>query len=85
MKGKIWNGGGLHGLAKLLTMQENIREHKLDSVALLETRRSNIYVPFLKHLAGWLDYAWSCVPSHGRSGGILARINTISDSNVKKG
>lgn len=47
-------------------------------MALLETGRSNFSNPFLRHLAGGLDFAWYCLPPHGRSGGILVGVNTTS-------
>jgi hypothetical protein len=51
LKGMTWNLGGFGDPGKHLFVQESIREHRLDFIALLETGRSNFTVPFLKHLA----------------------------------
>ena len=80
MKGMIWNSEGLGDTVKHHTIQETVREQKLDFVGLLETGRSNFASHFLKHLAGGLDYAWYCLPPHGRSGGILVGFNSTSIS-----
>ena len=78
MKGSFWNSDGIGDPDKHSFIHETIREHKLDFFALLETGRSNFNAPFLKHLSGGLHFAWYCLPSHGRSGGILVGINTAS-------
>jgi hypothetical protein len=53
-------------------------------VIVSETGRDNFVAPFLKHLAGGIDYSWFCLPPHGRSGGILVGVNNESlvDRNV---
>ena len=45
-------------------------------MAVLEIGRSNFSTPFLKQLAGGLDYEWSCLPPNGRSGGIIVGFNS---------
>ena len=75
MKALIWNSEGFRDTAKHLRVQEEIREHKLDIVALLETERSNFAAPFLRGLAIGRNYSWYCLPTRGRSGGILVGIN----------
>jgi hypothetical protein len=57
-------------------MKESIREYDLDFIALLETGQSNFAVPFLRDLAAGKEFAWFCLPPHGRSGGIFVGINT---------
>ena len=37
--------------------------------------RSNFATPFLSHLSAGLDFAWFCLPPHGRSGGMLMGFN----------
>ena len=76
LKGLTWNSEGFKDPAKHIFVKEAIREHRLDFIALLETGRSNFAVPFLKQLATGLDFAWFCLPPHGRFGGILVGINT---------
>ena len=75
MRGIFWNTDGLGDPAKHLAINEAVREKKLDFIALLETGRSNFTAPFLKNLAGGLDYNWYCLPPRGRSGGILVGFN----------
>jgi hypothetical protein len=76
LKGVTWNSEGFRDSAKHLFVQETIREHRLDFIALLEIGRSNFTVRFLNHLAPCADFAWFCLPPHGRSGGILVGVNT---------
>src|SRR6266540_4912302 len=83
LRGMTWNLDGFRDPAKHLLVQESIREHHLDFIALLETGRSNFTVPFLQHLACCLYFAWYCLPPHGRSGGILVGIN-METLHVKK-
>ena len=83
LRGMTWNSEGFRDPAKHLLVQESIREHKLDFIALLETGRSNFAIPFLQHLACGLDFVWYCLSPHGRSGGILVGIN-METLHVKK-
>ena len=87
MRGMWWNSDGLGDAAKILFIHETVREQRLDFIVLLETGRSNFAAPFLKHLAGGLDYLWYCLPPRGRSGGILVGVNmeTISIQRVEAG
>ena len=78
MKGMFWNSDGLGDTAKHLTINETVRDKNLDFVALIETRRASFAIPFLRFLGGGKDYAWHCLPPHGRSGGILVGINNAS-------
>jgi hypothetical protein len=75
MRGGFWNSGGFRDTAKHSVVHETIRDHKLDFFAVLETGRDSFSVPFLKNLAGGLDYVWYCLPPQGRSGGILVGLN----------
>src|SRR6266498_1813939 len=83
LRGMTWNSEGFRDPAKHLFVRESIREHRLDFIALLEMGRSNFAIPFLQHLACGLDFAWYCLPLHGRSGGILVGIN-METLHVKK-
>jgi hypothetical protein len=53
----------------------SIREEHLDIVAILETGRTKFSASFLKNLSAGKDFIWFCLPSHGRSGGILVGVN----------
>lgn len=75
MKGIFWNSRGLLDLAKYRYVAENIKEHNLDFVALLETRKNDVSKTNLDRLAGGADFIWHCLPPRGRSGGILLGIN----------
>jgi exonuclease III len=78
LKGMTWNSEGFQDPGKHLFVKESIREYDLDFIALLETGRSNFEVHFLRELAAGKDFAWFCLPPHGRSGGILVGINTTT-------
>src|SRR4051812_7206185 len=87
IRGKNLNNEGFCDTAKHLFVKKTIREHRLDFIALLETGRSNFTVPFLRGLSARKEFAWFCLPPHGRSGGILAGINmeTLQVKNVVTG
>jgi hypothetical protein len=87
MQALIWNSEGFKDTTNHLFIQESIREYKLDCVALVETGRSNFSMPFLRNLAAGRDFAWFCLPPHGRSGGILVGVNleSFSVKNVDSG
>jgi hypothetical protein len=78
LKGLTWNSEGFKDPRKHLFVKESIREYDLDFIALLETGRSNFAVHFLRDLAAGKEFAWFCLPPHGRSGGILVGINTTT-------
>ena len=78
MKGMFWNSDGLGDTAKHLTITESVRDNKLDFVVLSETGRSNFATPFLNKVSGRLQYEWYYLPPHGRSGGILIRVNSTT-------
>lgn len=58
-------------------MADCIKEHKLDFVAISETRKKEISKTNLDRLAGGADFIWHCLPHRGQSGGILLGINTL--------
>ena len=74
MKGIFWNSRGLKDLAKRRFLAEAAVEHRLDFIALSETGRDNFAPQFLSTLSGGIDFDWHCLPSRGRSGGILLGI-----------
>ena len=76
MRAFIWNSEGFRDTAKHIRVQESVREHKLDIVALLETGRSNFHSHFLRSLVLGRDFSWFCLPPRGRSGGILVGVNS---------
>jgi hypothetical protein len=57
IKGINSNSGGFGDTAKHLFVKEAIREHKLDFIALLETGRSNFFIPFLTQLAAGYNFS----------------------------
>jgi len=80
MKGLYWNSRGLSDLAKYRYISEAIRDHKLDFVAIMETRKQDMSRSNLNHLSGGTDFFWHCLPPRRRSGGILLGVNaTVLD------
>jgi hypothetical protein len=71
----FWNSDGFGDLAKHRFVEDTIKDHHLDFLAVLKTGRSNFANPFLNNLAGGSDFQWFCLPPIGRSGGILVGIN----------
>ena len=78
MKGIYWNSRGLSDLAKYRYISEAIKEHNLDFVAVMETRKKDMSRANLNRLSGGADYIWHCLPPRGRSGGILLGINALN-------
>ena len=62
-------------LAKYRYISEAIKDHKLDFVAVMETKKKDMSKPNLNHLSGDADFTWHCLSPRGRSGGILLGIN----------
>ena len=56
MKGLIWNSDGFGDHAKHIAVNEFIKKHKLDFVALLETGRASFSTHFLNFLDGGRNY-----------------------------
>ena len=80
MKGIFWNSRGLSDLAKYRYISEAIRDHKLDFVAIMETRKLDMSRSNLNRLSGGTDFFWHCLPPRRRSGGILLGVNaTVLD------
>lgn len=76
MRGSFWNSDGFGDPAKHLAVNDMIREHKLDFLAILETGRPSFAPQLLSHLSGGFDYVWFCLPPQGRSGDILVGFNS---------
>ena len=74
----ILNSDGFGDSAKHLVVSEAVREQKLDFVAIIETGRSSFATPFLRALAGGIDFSWYVIPPHGRSGGMLVGFNNVT-------
>jgi hypothetical protein len=55
MKSIFWNTRGLGDLGKHNTIS-NVKSHRLDFLALLETGKSSFPLSFLRHIAGGMDY-----------------------------
>lgn len=60
MKGIFWNSRGLLDLAKYWYVAENIKEHNLDFVALLETRKNDVSKTNIDCLA-WAQISFGTV------------------------
>jgi hypothetical protein len=70
LKGLTWNSEGFKYPGKHLFVKESIREYDLGIIVLLETGRSNFVIPFLRDLSVGKNFAWFCLPPHGRSQGV---------------
>jgi hypothetical protein len=78
MRGIFWNSRGLLDSAKSHFLAETASEQNLDFISLMETGRPNFTSQFLGNISGGMDFAWYCLPPHGRSGGILLGVNRNS-------
>ncbi|KAJ1297557.1 hypothetical protein BS78_01G385700 [Paspalum vaginatum] len=87
MKGIFWNSRGLSDLVKYRYISEALRDHNLDFLAVMETGKQDMSKVNLAHLSGGADFTWHCLPSRGRSGGILlgVRVNALDVSLIVEG
>jgi hypothetical protein len=67
-----FNVRGFGGRVKRRRVRELIREHKVDFLALQETKMEDISEKLCRSLWGSTDCAWAFFPSEGASGGILS-------------
>ena len=65
-------------MAKRRFLADASIDHSLDFIALSETGRDNFTPHFLSTLSGEVDFDWHCLPSRGRSGGILLGVKCDS-------
>jgi hypothetical protein len=83
MKDFYWNSRGLLDLAKYLYIVEATKYHSLDFVAVMETGKPDMSRTNLACLAGGANFIWHCLPSRGRSCGILLGVNAaVLDSSL---
>jgi exonuclease III len=75
MKEIFWNYNGLRDQTKPRFLFEASKEHMLDFIALLETKRSDFNSNELSHFCANKNFVWECAPPNGRSGGILIGFN----------
>jgi exonuclease III len=75
MKGVFWNSNGLRDQAKVRFLFDLTKEHQLDFIAILETKRKDFTASELAHFCANKNYSWNWSPTRGRSGGILLGVN----------
>ena len=74
MNGIFENSRGLGDLAKHLNIAHQVRDYKLDFVAISETGRRDFPDTLLDRLLGGVEFVWHSCPPRGRSGGMLLGI-----------
>ena len=65
-----WNCRGLNSIRKRYILHDLIIDHKVDLLAVQETKKDNFSQRCLNNISSRLDI-WIWLPSIGRSGGIL--------------
>ena len=65
-------------MGKRRFLAEASLEHRLDFIALSETRRDNFAPQIINTLSGGVDFDWHCLPPRGRWGGILLGVRCDS-------
>jgi hypothetical protein len=71
----FWNLQGLNDPEKKSAIFEAIKDYKLVSVGLDETRKSSYSNVLLNSLFGNFDFTWGCPPARWFAGGVLIGIN----------
>ena len=64
-------------MAKYRYISEAIRDHNLDVVAVMETRKQDMSRVNLNRLSGGADFVWRCLPPRGSLGGVLLGVNSL--------
>jgi exonuclease III len=59
MKGVFWNSNGLRVQAKFRFLCDSTKEHQLDFIAILETKRLDYTTPELAHFCANKNYSWN--------------------------
>jgi exonuclease III len=75
MKGVFWNSNGLRDQAKFRFLFDSTKEHNLDFIAILETKRKDFITAELAHFCANKIFSWNWSPTRGCAGGILLGIN----------
>jgi exonuclease III len=75
MRGVFWNNNGLRDQAKFRFLFDSTKEHQLDFIAILETKRKDFTALELAHFSANKNYSWNWSPTRGHSGGILLDVN----------
>lgn len=78
MKGVFWNcmGAGRKGMASCFA--DIIKDHSLDFVGIQETKKKEFPAKYLSRVDPGGFFVWNCLPSVGRSGGILCGVKKES-------
>lgn len=76
MKGLFWNSNGLRDQAKPRFLFDLTRDHNLDFIEILETKRKEFISQELSHFCANRNFHWSLSPPKGRSGGTLVGVDT---------
>jgi exonuclease III len=67
-----FNVRGLRGGSKKRKIRDLLRQHKIDFMAIQETKMEDVSASFCATLWGDDDFDWAFLPSEGASGGILS-------------
>jgi exonuclease III len=67
-----FNARGLGGVVKRRRIRELIRNHRIEFLAIQETKLEEVSESLCFGLSGSQDCDWAHFPSEGRSGGILS-------------
>jgi exonuclease III len=71
----FWNSNGFREQAKFRFLFDSTKEHNLDIIAVLETKRNDYNTPELAHFCANRNFSRNWSPTRGRAGGILLGIN----------
>jgi exonuclease III len=66
MKGVFWNSNGLRDQVKPRFLFDSVKEHLLDFIALLETKRLDFNANELSHFCANKFFVWDWTPANGR-------------------
>lgn len=75
MRGLIWNCRGIKKKGVSSFLRNLILEHKFHFIGLQETMQEDIEEKIIGGIDPVETYLWKWIPSTGKSGGILVRIN----------
>lgn len=75
MIGLFWNIRGLGKIDRIPVLTSRMRDHHVDFVGIMETKKGSFTDGFLKNIAWNVPFKWHHLEANGTAGGILVGVN----------
>ena len=74
MNGLFWNCRGAGKRGRTTCFSHIIRDHSLDFMGILETKKDNFTPKYLRQVDPFDRFSWNWIPFVGKSGGVLSGV-----------